>query len=37
MVKSEDLFRALDTLGLELTDDELAAQAEAAGEELEPE
>jgi hypothetical protein len=37
MVKSEDLFRALDTLGLELTEEELAAQAEEAGREVEPE
>ncbi len=35
-VKSEDLFRALDALGLELSEEELAAQAEAAGQEREP-
>jgi hypothetical protein len=37
MVKSEDLLRALDALGLELTDEELADQAEEAGREFEPE
>jgi len=34
MVKSEDLFRALDALGLELSEEELAAQAEEAEPEL---
>jgi hypothetical protein len=35
LVPNKDFFRALDALGLEITDEELAAQAEAAG--MEPE
>jgi predicted component of type VI protein secretion system len=34
LVPATDLFKALDTLGLHLSDEELAAQAEAAGMEL---